>query len=241
MRSVRFHSFGVLLVSLALTSAAEAGLVATFDDIDNWTGTGANRAALVIDWKDGHAPLAFGYRFDGGPTGEDMLFAVAAADPNLYLRVSATADPTFGHAIYGWGYNRNGGAFGISDDQGDETAIFGSDGIAFTGVPDSVDSTATSNDPADSYREGWFTTGFWSYWIGNGQPYNGGTWESPEFGAASRQLTDGDWDGFSFATTFPATAPDQAVSAIPEPSSLALLSLAACMASATRFRRRRDV
>ena len=40
----------------------------SFDDIQYWVGTGANRAALVIDWSDTStqpAALVWGFRWDG--------------------------------------------------------------------------------------------------------------------------------------------------------------------------------
>ena len=48
----------------------------TFDDIEFWVGTGANRAALVIDWlENSNEPpaLVWGYRWNGTATGRDML------------------------------------------------------------------------------------------------------------------------------------------------------------------------
>ena len=50
----------------------------TFDDIEFWVGSGANRAALVIDWvEDTTEPpaLVWGYRWDGAANGRDMLQA----------------------------------------------------------------------------------------------------------------------------------------------------------------------
>ena len=40
-------------------------------DIQLWAGTGANEAAMVIDWNDGKSDesLVWGYRWDGSATG----------------------------------------------------------------------------------------------------------------------------------------------------------------------------
>ncbi len=63
----------------------------TADDVTFWTGSGANEAVLVVDFHDGAEPssYAWGFRFDGTTTGEDMLNAVADADPNFAVIISA--------------------------------------------------------------------------------------------------------------------------------------------------------
>lgn len=52
-----------------------------------WLGTGNDTCYLVIDFKNGTSDSSYfwGYRFSAGETGEDLLLAVAAADPNLSL------------------------------------------------------------------------------------------------------------------------------------------------------------
>lgn len=53
--------------------------------VENWTGSGSNRAVLVVDWHndtDPHA-LAWGFRWDGTATGLDMWNAVTNADQGL--------------------------------------------------------------------------------------------------------------------------------------------------------------
>ena len=65
----------------------------TFDDIEFWVGTGANRAALVIDWVEGSTEppaLVWGYRWDGTARGSDMLTAIVAADPRLFAKLGGT-------------------------------------------------------------------------------------------------------------------------------------------------------
>jgi hypothetical protein len=70
-----------------------------FNDIVNWTGTGSNESALEIDWEDGssqHA-LVWGYRWSGTATGEQMVDAIAAANPALTFTVSSY--PPFGDFV----------------------------------------------------------------------------------------------------------------------------------------------
>lgn len=65
-----------------------------FRDIEVWTGSGTNRAALVIGWHDGtrcHA-LAWGYRWDGTATALDMWHSVTNADPGLSGTLVQTAN-----------------------------------------------------------------------------------------------------------------------------------------------------
>lgn len=61
----------------------------TADDVTFWTGSGTNAAVLVVDFQDGtgSSSHAWGYRFDGTTTGEEILNAVAAADPAFTLTI----------------------------------------------------------------------------------------------------------------------------------------------------------
>ena len=89
------------LTLLAATCASTSAFALDFSGIRNWTGTGANRAALVIDFKDSGPAYAWGYYFDGARTGYDMLSAIAAADPALSFTFTQYS---FGKAIDGISY-----------------------------------------------------------------------------------------------------------------------------------------
>ncbi len=192
----RVYFSGVLLLLFA--SSTSAGTATTLDDIDYWVGQGANRAALVIDWDDSSTTdesLAWGYRWDGTATGEDMLLEVLAADDRLFAKLS-TPSPS-GVTLYGLGYDLdNNSAFSITDG-----TVFDSEGIGFSGPPDNPPPAAVSTDAADHYAEGWFT-GFWHYGLGLGNPFAGGSWVDSGGGMSSRTLTDGDWDSWTFSPTF---------------------------------------
>ncbi|MGO8676767.1 MAG: hypothetical protein ACLQVX_12960 [Limisphaerales bacterium] len=100
----------------------------SLDAIQLWAGSGTNRAALVIEWSTPEiltdttvpAPIAdktlvWGYRFDAtNATGTQMLRAILAADPRLYV----VADETYGTCllprICGYSGIRNGGCQGRS-------------------------------------------------------------------------------------------------------------------------------
>jgi hypothetical protein len=62
----------------------------TFSSVVIWVGTGSDSAVLVIDFLDGtgSSSYAWGYKFSGTKTGEDMLNDIAAHDPNLTVNIS---------------------------------------------------------------------------------------------------------------------------------------------------------
>jgi hypothetical protein len=195
---------GLFLTSTAFTSTASA---ASLDDIQFWVGSGANRAALVIDWNDGKSAesLLWGYRWDGTATGLDMLHAVVDADPALFGNVSP-AGP-YGVSVYGLGYDLNGsGGFGVAP-----SLTFDAGGWS-VGTPDDSRQPA---DAADHWQEGW-DYGFWGYDIRNSEL---APWGFASSGPSDRILTDGTWDGYSFAPGFNFTDPSEpAIAPVPEPT-----------------------
>jgi len=209
-----------------LGGLAEAGF--SFGDVEYWVGDGANEAALVIDWNGGDAPvsLAWGFRWDGAATGQDMLTAVINADTNLYGRFAGFG---FGDVVIGLGYDVDGDGFGISDG-----TDFGPGGLAYAGTSDG----ATATDGDDHYAEGW-ETGFWSYWLGEGDPYDGGGWAEPQVGFGDRALSDGDWDGWRFAPGFVSSEPREPVAAVPGPGAVVVLVAAVGLGAGGRARRGR--
>jgi hypothetical protein len=90
-----------LLMALPLGCLHAQTLVNSFDDIQFWAGSGTNRAALVIEWPDVDSPksVAWGYRWNGSATAQDMMFALAGviaggptpsagSDPRLQLELN---------------------------------------------------------------------------------------------------------------------------------------------------------
>ena len=217
---------GIFSVLLFVYSSGAQGLA--FTDIDFWVGSGSQQAALVVDWNDGIHPtsIAWGFRWDGVATGEEMLTAIVNADSRLFAKV--TLPGSFGVSLIGMGYDLDGDGFSLSDG-----TLF-TDGLAISGGSD----TAYALDPDDHYREGWFSAGYWSYWIGSGNPYDGGSWGFSGSGMSDRVLTDGSWDGWSFAAapTWDGGVPDPFVPAqqeVPEPATVFLMG-AGLAAMATR-------
>jgi len=183
----------MLLAAISVFSPAFAATVASFDDIEFWTGAGANRAAIAIDWNASSstdAALVWGYHWDSQARGEHMLRTVLAADRRLFAKLSAPGP--LGISVWGIGYDKNNdGQFALSDG-----TQFDSDGIAVTGLPDE---DAGAIDPADWYREGWFT-GVWSYGTADANPWPVGDWTESEVGPSSRILVDGAWDSWAFVS-----------------------------------------
>lgn len=194
MRYKKTLTITLLIISIsALLSSS--GKAFDFDDIQFWVGTGNSRAGLVIDWNDGKEPvsLAWGFRWNGSATGRTMLDAVVTADPRLFECLTSYGPLV----VYGLGYDLNGNGFSY--------------------VPGPNDSGHAA-DPEDHYREGWMTAGYWSYWLKANSSSN---WEFSSVGISGHILTDGCWDGWSFAAapSWNGGAPDAPLPApVPEPS-----------------------
>lgn len=170
------------------------------DDIEFWVGSGANKAAMVIDWVDTSATdksLVWGFRWDGTATGRDMYLAIVGADERLYTKIGSLS--ALGTPLYGWGYDADAdGAFEISSG-----TPFNQNGIAVSGAPDNGVPAATAFG-SDLYAEGWYT-GFWNYAISaptQGSPFEDGLWLPDGSGPSTRNLLDGDWDSWTYTPTF---------------------------------------
>jgi hypothetical protein len=196
----------------------------SLDDIQLWAGSGTNRAALVVEWNSPEvfnnttvpAPVAnktlvWGYRFNGtNATGTEMLKAVLAADPKLYV----VADDYFGSTfVDGIGYNLNGnGVIGVADSS---STNFLTNGFLLGSSVD-LDSAHALNS-GDLY---WSGSGgpYWQLWNELGDEggfmdspnrgtnafwdagsYTHGEWASAYYGLDDLQLTNGSWIGFSIS------------------------------------------
>lgn len=210
---------------VVLSSACAFAQTFTLSNIQYWVGTGTNQSAFVVSWNDGISPdnLVFGYNWDApasgaAPTVYTMMEALQAADPYLQFTANPRYDsPSDGqYAVYSGFYNLTGGA--------------GPD----VGVPGNLGGREEGSAPAgDHYEEGWEINGFWGELLGDGNPYDGGSWDSnsPQ-GLAVDTLTNDGWFGLSFSTdltnyTIPNPGDPSAFFPlpIPEPSGRYLLPL----------------
>jgi len=205
------------------------GSAATFDDVEFWVGSGTHQAALVLDWNDARTEesLLWGYRWDGIATGMDMFQAVVVADPRLFAHLGLYA---WGTATLGIGYDLNAnGGFDTSP-----ALPFDGSGLLIDATP-SPDDARVATDAADHWVEGW-TTGFWGY-SAKGSAVD--PWTEASTGASDRVLSDGVWDGYSFAPGFASSDPSEPVAAtpVPEPSSLSLILLSGLLLPCLRRNR----
>lgn len=210
----------------------------TFDMIENWTGTGENRAALVIQWNDADgrdaAALVFGYRWDGVATGFDMFRDVTLNNPQLFGLVQRTNVGCDISAIAPDGYTLDG--IGWDDDESGNPGLWDSanndyyypeGGLQYhprggSGIDGSYPDYDYDNwkaaDPNDIWQAGWYI-GYWSYWVKDSETsqfgYSG-------WGMSCRELVDGCWDGWNYCPDMmpvewkefmaaPANIPDDAV------------------------------
>jgi len=194
MQTQKIGALGAVAGALVSLNALAFSLA----DVTFWVGSGANEAALVIDWNDGKSPqsLAWGYRWDGAATGLDMLQAVTAADSRFGDVV--LTEWSFGWTVDGMGYDLNGNGFSQSD-AGDHYK------------PGWV---------APNY---WV---YWTY-DGSDSPYGTGAFASSMVGLSGRTLSDGAWDGLRYDDGAIAPSTPVAASVIPEPGSFGLIVLAA--------------
>lgn len=202
---------GFVLFCIAFVPPRALGL--SLSDIEIWAGEGTNRAALVIDWRDGIAPqsMVWGYRWNGTATAADMIREIAGSgivkemygtnivetlegvDPRLFAVLSAQG---WSDSVFGFGYDLD------------------RDGSSFTyGWEEPGRETGAADDPGDHHAEGWFD-GNWSHWVEAGRagvfetmPSGGehdptsnpnGEWQYAGSGVSLRTLHDGSWDGWKF-------------------------------------------
>ncbi len=198
----------VAALCAALTLPAHAAAVVTsFDDIQLWTGSGSNRAALVLDWNSGPGLDAYvwGFRWTGTATGEDMFRAIAgriaeAASPATPTNPQPDGSGDVALSLYILAYAE----FGPSVDR-----------ITYT----------PGNGPALDQNSDGFTNGYWSYWNATSATAPA-TWTNASVGFADRPLTNNAWDGWSYIddpNDFTGTAPAMGIAAVPEPAPFALL------------------
>jgi hypothetical protein len=227
-----------LLIAVPLTSWSQLITVTNFNNIQYWTGSGTNQAALVLQWNDGLAPtsLAWGYRWNGAATGLQFLTAVAGktivtepaggavitnlfgADTSLTLTLERYG---FGDAVYSMVYSRAG----ITRTQEDWEDGYWSYSI-FGG-----------NFQYPVYDDDWNLIGTNSYSVAGSTDYSSVNWFSSPIGASARGLVNGAWDSWSFAAGLTNVPVAQPSAAVPEPSIAVLLALAAiCVWTRRLFR-----
>lgn len=100
----------LLTFSLGLSVLSTLAHPIDFDRIRNWTGTGPNKAALVIQYNGdtyGSDAYVWGYRWEDGekPSGETMMKAICANSSRLSMLTQYTG--SMGSTLCGVGYSLN--------------------------------------------------------------------------------------------------------------------------------------
>lgn len=179
-------------IQKAAKAVASTGI--DFSKIERWAGEGDCKAALAIKWADGQndgKTLVWGYRWKSSEkkTGEDLIRAVAKADPAFY--VLARSGTSFGTTFGGFGYDIDGNRNIIVNTPKNE--VYPRNGIVYVSsyVFDNCSATDITND---AWNSGW-NKGFWSYNVADKAEDALGFSGT---GASGRVLTDGCVDAWVF-------------------------------------------
>ncbi|MEN6355546.1 MAG: PEP-CTERM sorting domain-containing protein [Armatimonadota bacterium] len=224
----RIITLMLLIVSAAMLVGSSASAF-SFNDVQQWTGSGSNQAAMVIEWStpqvidpnlsNVNLPvtqkcMAFGYRFNGTTTGAAMFNAILGANVGVFALTSGNTQ--YGAAVFGLGYDLDhNGQYGLTDGSTTYSKSDFKGGIVAGSYsdPDYFNST----DPADLYWGGWYGPN-WELWQsttnssmapnrGPGQYWTttdgwGGTdggWTFSQVGISSVNIQNGTWVGWSIA------------------------------------------
>lgn len=100
----------LLSIAIGMSALAASAHPIDFDRIQHWTGTGPNRAALVVQYNGdtyGTDAYVWGYRWEDGekPTGESMMKAICANSSRLSMLTQYTG--SMGSTLCGLGYSLN--------------------------------------------------------------------------------------------------------------------------------------
>lgn len=181
-------------IQKAAKAVASTGI--DFSKIERWAGEGDCKAALAIKWADGQndgKTLVWGYRWKSSEkkTGEDLIRAVAKADPAFY--VLARSGTSFGTTFGGFGYDINDNRHVTVTTP--ENEVYPRNGIVYVSS-DVFDNCAATEFPNDAWNSGW-NYGYWSYNVAE-KAEDALGWSNT--GASGRVLTDGCVDAWVFTS-----------------------------------------
>ena len=207
----------LLTLGVILGHPTPSAASTTFDSIKFWTGTGTNKAAMVIQWNDAETPtsLLWGYRWDGVATGIDMIQAIAGSTTShedgqsVSLKVATGADPRLALSLINYSFGKAVEALVFTDREVIRTQNDWSTGYweysVYGGIFNYYLYDAEGNPVLTTYSQ----TGTDTYSMVN--------WVSSPIGASDRPLIDGSWDAFSFAPNFISIPVVQPSPALPPP------------------------
>jgi len=130
-----------------------------------------------------------------------------------------------------WGYRFDG----VKTGQDMFNAVIAADSRLSYGLVPAVSYTAVERvsfdrngggiGAGDSDQQGWFTNGFWGYFVEPASTTSLPAWGFASEGFDTRILADGSWDGWSWAQDFNGTSPSQPTP-VPEPITATILGMA---------------
>ena len=179
-------------IQKAAKAVASTGI--DFSKIERWAGEGDCKAALAIKWADGQndgKTLVWGYRWKSSEqkTGEDLVRAVAKADPAFY--VLALSCTSFGTTFGGFGYDIDGNRYVTVTTP--ENEVYPRNGIVYVSSY-IFDKCGATEITRDAWNSGWYS-GYWSYNVAD-KAEDALGWSNT--GASGRVLTDGCVDAWVF-------------------------------------------
>ncbi|MEX0776422.1 MAG: PEP-CTERM sorting domain-containing protein [Phycisphaeraceae bacterium] len=230
-----------LVVSLVLAASSHAA-VQDFNgqwvDVEYWAGSGSNAAVLVVDFGSGNN-YAFGYRWDDEDTFTRVSSPTTTPQGQNWLDTpgNGTGAANLSEAMVLAMANYGGGE-ALSLTYRYTQFGLGVESLSYQGHTMLNDFVNTWPN-IDSNIALWLS-GYPAYtdWFGDphdASPADGQTWISSPEGASTRMLSDGYYDGWSWASG--SAFPDAPVTPIPEPVSLAMLGMGATL---LMFRRRKS-
>ena len=183
-------------IQKAAKAVASTGI--DFSKIERWAGEGDCKAALAIKWADGQndgKTLVWGYRWKSSEkkTGEDLVRAVAKADPALYMMAT---QESWGFYIGAFGYDADGDRYVTLTTMKDE--IYPRNGVF--DIPSSEFETTASTEYGDG--DAWNTpcgmTDYWGYYTAE-KASDAIVYSN--VGTSGRNLTDGCVDAYVFISS----------------------------------------
>lgn len=187
-------------VAARIQKAAKA--VATtgidFSKIERWAGEGDCKAALAIKWADGQndgKTLVWGYRWKSTETktGEDLIRAVAKADPALYMMAT---QESWGFYIGAFGYDADSDRYVTITTMTGE--IYPRNGVFDIPSSEFETSASTKWGDGDAWNSPSGYTEYWGYYVADKASDALGY---SNVGASGRTLTNGCVDAYVFTSS----------------------------------------
>ena len=187
-------------VAARIQKAAEATTSTgiDFSKIERWAGEGDCKAALAIKWaneqNDGKT-LVWGYRWKSSEkkTGEDLIRAVAKADPALYMMATQAS---WGFYIGAFGYDADGDRYVTLTNMNGE--IYPRNGMFDIPSSEFETSASTKWGNGDSWNSPSGYTDFWGYYTAEKAS---DALVFSNVGTSGRNLTDGCVDAYVFCSS----------------------------------------